>query len=160
MAEARRSGGGVARLALLVAIVALAVAWAAYRRQGGELRTLWGDLTGGAGEQATVTAGKGNEDIRSWLTRAQARLERRRTDVAGERNLEEVRKDVADLRAKLERAYRNSSVAAKERWRDLDGDLERLEGQLKEGGSKALTTLDAALEKIRRAAGEEKEGQR
>lgn len=155
MAEPRRSGGGVARLALLVAIVALAVAWAAYRRQGGELRTLWSDLTRGASERVRATADAGDEDLRTWLERAQERLERRRTEVAGERNLEQVREDVADLRARLERASRDSGEVAKKRWRNLDADLERLEGQLKEGGSKALATLDAALEKIRREAGAE-----
>jgi ElaB/YqjD/DUF883 family membrane-anchored ribosome-binding protein len=160
MAEARRSGGGAGRLALLVAIVALAVAWAAYRRQGGELRTLWSDLARGSGERARVAADSGEDDIRSWLTRAQARLERRRTDVAGERNLDQVREDVADLRAKLERAYGDSGEVARKRWRDLDGDLGRLEGQLKEGGSKAVATLDAVVEKIRRVAEEEEEEER
>lgn len=154
MAEARRSGGGVARLALVLAILALLVAWAAYRRQGGELRTLWPDLTGGAGDRVRVTGGSADEDLRTWLRNAQAKLEQRRGEVAGERNLEDVREDVAEIREKLERAYREGGAGARERWRELDGDLERLQGQLKEGGSKALAAFDSALAKLRSEVGE------
>ncbi len=155
MAEAKRSGGA-SRLALILAILALAVAWAAYRREGGELKTLWQDLTRGAGgERVRVTGGSADEDLRTWLRNAQAKLERRRGEVAGERNLDDVRRDVAEIREKLESAYREGGSGARERWRELDGDLERLQGQLKEGGSKALAALDSALAKIRREAGEE-----
>lgn len=157
MAEARRSGGGVARLALLVAILALAVAWAAYRREGGELRTLWQDLTRGGGDRVRVTAGSDHEDLQTWLARTEARLEQRRPEVAGERNLRQVQEEVAQLRKNLRHAYRNASGEAKERWRLLDKDLGRLGDQLKEGGSKALATLDSAVAKIRKEAGEEDE---
>jgi len=154
---ARESGGGVGRLALLLAIVALLVAWAAYRREGGELRTLWADLSGGAGEKVRVNAGP---DLQEWLARAKARLERRRADVAGQRNLEQVRKDVADLREKLKRSYRGAEPETQERWKSVDTDLERLQAELKAESSKALAELDATLEKIKREMAEEKEGQR
>jgi hypothetical protein len=148
MAAERRGGGGAGRLALILAILALVLAWAAYRRTGGELRTLWQDLAPSGGERVRITAGSEEEDLRTWLAQARARLERRRAEVAGERNLREVREEVAELRESLRR-YRDTGTKAKERWRELDADLERLEGQLKEGGSKALATLDSALKKIR-----------
>ncbi len=160
MAEAR-GGGGVARLALLLAILALAVAWAAYRREGGELRTLWGDLTRGAGGRERVTADSDGEDFRTWLKRAQERLQSRRGDVEKERNLQEVGKDVADIRENLQRTYRDASTESKERWKSLDSDLERLEAELKAKNSKALAELDATLEKMRREmAAKKEEGQR
>ena len=145
----------MARLALLLAILALAVAWAAYRREGGELRTLWRDLTRGSDGRVNITSDS-DGDLRTWLAETQARLEKRRPEVAGERNLRQVREDVAKARKNLERAYRNASSGAKERWRSMDADLERLEGQLKEGGSKALATLDEALGKIRKEEEREK----
>ncbi|HEV8579752.1 MAG TPA: hypothetical protein VGX68_11815 [Thermoanaerobaculia bacterium] len=156
MADTRRSGSGVARLALILAILALAVAWAAYRRQGGELRTLWRDLTRGSDGRVHITS-DADGDLRTWLAETQARLEKRRPEVAGERNLQQVREDVAKARKNLERAYRNASAGAKERWKSLDADLERLETQLKEGGSKALATLDLALAKLKKEAGREEE---
>jgi len=157
MAEAKQSGGCVARLALIVALLALAVAWVAYRRQGGEMKTLWRDLTGGAGDRVRITAGTEGEDLRSWLARAQDRLERRRPEVAGERDLRQVREDVAEIRKNLERAYRDAGTEAKGRWRSLDADLERLEAQLRKGGTKALATLDSALAKIKAETGKEED---
>src|SRR5215216_6621682 len=97
--QKKSGGGGVARLALIVAILALAVAWAAYRRQGGELGTLWNDLTRGAGDRVHVSLGGGSEEVerQSELARARARLLGRRAEVAGERNLQQVREEVAEV---------------------------------------------------------------
>ncbi len=90
----RSEGGGcVARLALILAIVALVFSWAAYRRAGGQLTEIWSDVTRGA----------------------------------------------ADFRVG---SPEDKSTANK----------------LKQGGAKALSTLDSAVEKIRHAAGEEKKG--
>ena len=142
------SGGGAGRLALILAVLALLVAVAAYRREGGELKTLWRDLTGDAGGRVRITEGT-NGDFSTWLARAKERLERHRPEVAGGHNLEQVRDDVADLRAKLERAYRDSGSTAKEKGKSVDADLERLEAQLKEKSDKALAELDATLAKIK-----------
>ena len=154
----KKSSSGAGRLALILSILALLVAWTAYRRAGGELGTLWGDLTGlkGGGVRANLDKGSDAIERQSELAQAQTRLLARRAEVAGERNLEQVRQEVSEIRADLERSYRNASAGAKKRWQDLDRDLERLQGQLREGGSKALDTLDSALAKIRKAAGEEK----
>ena len=154
----KKSGGGAGRLALILSILALLVAWAAYRRAGGEIGTLWGDLTGLKGGGVRVSLDKGSDAVerQSELAQAQTRLLARRAEVAGERNLEQVRQEVTEIRASLERSYRNASAGAKEHWEDLDADLERLQGQLRQGGSKALDTLDSALAKIRDEAGEEK----
>jgi multidrug resistance efflux pump len=130
----------MARLALIVAILALILAWAAYRRTGGELKDLTGSLAG----DATAAL-----DRQTDLAQARARLLGRRAEVAGHRNLDQVRQDVAEIRAKLEGAYDDAGAGAKARWRALDAELERLQAQLKEGGSKAVGTLDSALEKIR-----------
>jgi DNA anti-recombination protein RmuC len=159
---AERSGGGVARLALLVAILALAIAWAAYRREGGEVRTLWSDLTRGTDERARVVATDSDgEDFRAWLKRARERLQSRRSDVEKERNLQEVRKDVADIRENLQRTYRDASAESKERWKSMDSNLQRLQTELEEKSSKMLEELDATLEKMKREMAEEKEdGQR
>ena len=80
--------------------------------------------------------------------------------MAADRNLDQVRRDVADIRARLERSFANAGAVTKDRWRGLDGDLDRLETQLKDGGSKALSTLDSALEKIRRQTGEDGKDER
>lgn len=147
----KQSGGnGVAWLALLVALAALILAWGAYQRTGGELRDLW---SGGAHDV-------NNADWRIDLAAARDRLLSHRPEVAGERNLQQVREDVAELRADLERTYEDAGSEAREGWRELDADLERLEGQLKDGSSKALDTLDSALAKLRVGDREEEDGRR
>jgi len=150
----REGGGCVGWLALLLAGVALLVAWAAYKRTGGEIGTVLKD----AGVQSRGPAGA-DSDLAEWqedLAQARDRLLGRRAEVAGDRNLEQVRRDVEQVRASLEQAYHKAG-AAKEQWKDLDADLERLEKQLKDGGSKALATLDQALSKLRDATSPKKD---
>jgi hypothetical protein len=60
-----------------------------------------------------------------------------------------VRRDVAEIRANLERAYRGAGEQARERWRSLDAEMEELEAQLQQGNSRAKETLDSLLEKMR-----------
>lgn len=145
----KKSGGnGVAWLALLLALAALLLAWGAYKRTGGELRDLLSDVT-------PAGAPKGID-----LSEVRARLQRHRPEVEGQRNLQRVRDDVAEIRANLERTYRDAGAGAREKWRDLDADLERLEGQLKDGSSKAVDSLDSALAKLRVGAREEDDGRR
>jgi chromosome segregation ATPase len=150
----REGGGCVGWLALLLAAVALVVAWAAYKRTGGEIGYVLKD----AGVESRGVAGA-DSDLGEWredLVQARDRLLGRRAEVAGDRNLEQVRQDVEQVRASLEQAYRKAG-AAQEQWQDLDADLARLEGQLKEGGAKALSTLDQALAKLRDDASPKKD---
>lgn len=150
----KKSGGnGVAWLALLLAIAALLLAWSAYKRTGGELRDLWGDVHS---EGRPATEG----DWRADLAASRDRLLSHRPEVAGERNLQQVREDVAEMRADLERTYRNADAGVREQWRDLDAELERLQAQLKDGGSKAVDTLDSLLVKLRVRPVEEEDGRR
>lgn len=156
----KREGGGgcVGLLALLLAALALLVAWAAYKRTGGELGTVLKD----AGVESRGPAGA-DSDLAEWredLAQARDRLLGRRAEVAGDRNLDQVRRDVEQVRTSLEQAYRTAgdkAGAAKEQWKDLDADLQRLEGQLKDGGSKALSTLDSAISKLRDATSSKKD---
>src|SRR5882724_291801 len=144
----REGGGCIGWLALLLATLALLVAWAAFKRTGGEIGTVLKD----AGVQSRGPAGA-DSDLAEWqedLAQARDRLLGRRAEVAGDRNLEQVRRDVEQVRASLEQAYHKAG-AAKEQWKDLDANLERLETQLKDGGTKALATLDQALSKLREA---------
>jgi hypothetical protein len=152
----------MARLALLVAIVALIFSWASYRRAGGQLKDVWTDATRGTDLHIGSAEGSGDSgpaaalDRQADLLRAQGRLLQHRAEVAKDRNLAQVERDVAEIRRSLETSYRNAGEVAKGRWRGLDGDLDRLEVELRQGGSKALASLDAAVSKIRDAAGEEK----
>jgi hypothetical protein len=128
-------GGGVAWLALIVSLVALFFSWKAYERSGGRLDLL----------DREVSVGTEAPDWREALAHARERLAEQR-DELDSGNLDKVREDVARIRQSLERA----GAGARREWRDLDADLERLEGQLREGSSRARETLDSALEKIRR----------
>jgi hypothetical protein len=122
-------GGGVAWLALIVSLAALFFSWKAYERSGGRLDLLHREVS--VGEEAPP-------DWRQALERARESLAEQRDELeAG---------DVARIRKSLERA----GTGARRGWRDLDADLERLEGQLRQGSSRARETLDSALEKIRR----------
>jgi hypothetical protein len=149
----------MARLAFLMALAALVLSWAAYRRSGGELKDIVNDATRGvAGLHlgSLVEGGQEGLDHQADLAKAQSQLLQHRAEVAGDKNLAQVERDVADVRRSLERSYQNASEVAKGRWRGLDSELSRLEAQLRQGGSKALASLDAAVSKIRDAAGEEK----
>jgi hypothetical protein len=154
----------MARLALLTAVLALILSWAAYRRAGGQLKDVWTDATRGADLHVGNSEGTGDGgptaalDRQADLLKAQARLLQHRAEVAGDRNLAQVERDVAEVRQNLERSYQNAGSSAKERWQGVDAELDRLEAQLRQGGSKALASLDAAVSRLRDEAGEEKKG--
>lgn len=140
------SGRGLAALALVVALAALFVAWSAYKRTGGSLDQLVRMRAGVPGEPAAGAAG-----WRGDLERARERLLRRRSDVEEERNLEQVRREVAEIRQSLERSFAGAGEQARQRWRAMDAELERLEAQLDAGGSRAKETLDSLLARMREA---------
>jgi ElaB/YqjD/DUF883 family membrane-anchored ribosome-binding protein len=145
--SSRGSGGGgcLGVLALLVSLTALFVAWSAYQRTGGT----FGQLTRGV-KSFDRSFDIGDTDWRGALSKARERLQEHRPEVEDRRNLEQVRRDVAQIRESLEHAFHGTGTEAKEKWRGLDGDMQRLEAQLREGGSKARATLDEVLEKMKR----------
>jgi hypothetical protein len=150
MAWGKSKGGGgggcVSWLALMVALAALFLAWSAYRRTGGT----FDEVTENVRNLDRTFKVDADGDWRSALDKARERLQGHRSEVEGERNLEQVRRDVEQIRQSLSRAFQGTGEVAKGRWRDVDGDLERLQAQLREGGSRALATLDGALEKMKR----------
>jgi len=147
------SSGCVSWLALLVAVAALVLAWMAYQRSGGDLTSLvpsgavhgrvpWeragdslGDAAASLGKQADLVA-------------ARTRLLARRNEVAAERNLEQVEKEVEGVRGRLAHTFGNASAEARAGWQEVDGELRRLEAQLREGGRGALETLDSVLRRL------------
>ncbi|HYO13138.1 MAG TPA: hypothetical protein VE685_08095 [Thermoanaerobaculia bacterium] len=143
-------GGGVAWLALIVAILALILAWSAYRRTGGDLDSLVQDVSEDAGRRVRGAAEEGTDAVgrQAELAEARARLLGHRAEVEADRNLQKVREDVAEIREDLELSYRNAGEGAKARWRNVDAELERLEARLREGSARAVDSLDAAVEKI------------
>lgn len=147
MAWGKKSGGGggVAWLALLVALAALFLSWKAYERSGGRLED---DLAFVSPESEPVGSVE-NGNWRDDLARARERLLERRDEVESEEDLAGVQRDVARIRESLERSFEGGGAEAREGWRELDADLERLQGQLKERSSRALETLDRTVEKMK-----------
>ena len=133
MAWGNRNGGGrgIAWLALLVSLAALFLSWKAYERTGGRLEDLDTEVSVGEPEPASW---------REELTRARERLTK------GDLEPEEV----ARMRESLARSFRDANEDVRRGWRELDSDLERLQGQLREGSSRAKETLDSAVEKMKR----------
>jgi hypothetical protein len=161
MAWGKRSsdgGGCLGKLALVLALLALALAWMAYKRTGGSLDTLlkspWGDVRGalGPGEEASESEDRGFD----LIAEARARLQARRGEVAAERNLKEVGADVEKIREDLRRTYEGASASTRERWRQVDGDLERLGAQVRQGSRQAVETLDSTVERLKRWRGDER----
>ena len=130
----------MAWLALLVALAALFLSWKAYERSGGTLKDDLAFLD-------TETEASG--DWRDDLARARERLLERRDEVESEEDLAGVQRDVARIRESLERSFKGGGAEAREGWRELDADLERLQDQLRERSSRALETLDSAVEKMK-----------
>ncbi len=133
MAWGNRNGGGrgIAWLALLVSLAALFLSWKAYERTGGRLQDLDTEVSVGEPEPA---------DWREELSQARERLAK------GDLEPEEV----ARMRESLSRSFRDANEDVRRGWRELDSDLERLQGQLHQKSSKAKETLDSAVEKMKR----------
>jgi hypothetical protein len=143
--------GGPAWLALIVALAALWIAGSAYKRTGGTLDTL---LTLPAPERNAGNAGTMEADRGGWrdaLERARERLLDRRDDVGQDRNRNQVQREVAEIRAALERAYRDAGEGAGDTWRDIDAQLGRLEDQVRDGSAKAKGTMEDLLAKMKDA---------
>ena len=146
-------GGGPAWLALLVALVALWIAWSAYRRTGGSFDTLVANPIAAEPASAPPAEAEGG-DWRAALDRARERLLSRRDEVQQDRDLESVQRDIAEIRASLERAYHGAGDKAEEirdKWEDLDAELERLSGQLREGSERAKKTIDDLTRRMKEA---------
>lgn len=144
----KSGGGGPAWLALLVALVALWIAWSAYRRTGGSFDTLVANPLEAPKAELPAEAEEG--DWRAALDRARERLLSRRDEVEQDRDLEAVQRDIAEIRAALEKAWRGAGEA-KEKWQDLDAELERLQRQVRDGSAKAKETLDGLVQKMKEA---------
>lgn len=148
----KKGGGGPAWLALIVALVALWIAWSAYRRTGGSLDTLVANPI--EAPKADLPAEAEEGDWRAALDRARERLLSRRDEIQQDRDLEAVQRDIAEIRAALERAYHGAGDKAEEvrdKWQDLDAELERLQGQLREGSERAKKTLDDLTQRMKDA---------
>jgi hypothetical protein len=153
------SVGCVAGLALLVAVAALLLAWSAYRRTGGRLDQLSVDIDpiadaadrpAGAVRDA-LDQGRRQVERQTALAQAEARLMALRGEAESGRGLAAVEREVARVRGDLARAFAGAGDAAGRRWHDLDNDLEKLDQQLHEGGSRAAAALDHTVERIRAA---------
>jgi hypothetical protein len=159
MAWGKKSGGGggcVSWLALLVAMAALFLAWRAYERTGGDLQEVLRTPLGESAQESAGSAGTGSADDAGRQTDlARTRLLARRTEVEARRNLRQVQEEVAEIRDNLQEAYRGAGAQARESWRELDADLQRLQGQLREGSDRAVETLDSTLDKMRRLGRED-----
>lgn len=161
MAWGKRSDGGgcLGKLALVLALLALALAWMAYRRTGGNLDTLlkqpWEEARGSLGVEEERAARDEDEGI-DLIAEARARLLERRGEVAGERNLKQVGADIQKIREDLRQTYEGASASTRERWRQVDGDLERLEAQVRQGSRQAVQTLDSTVERLKRWGGDER----
>lgn len=143
-------GGCLSGLALLAAGAALFVSWTAYRRTGGDLDQLLG--RGGkplAEAQKTLDTGSWEAGRQAYLAQAKVRLLAQRAEIAANRNLDQARREVEDIRSQLNRAFKGAGAEARARWGTLDDDLARLEAQLREGSAKAVSSLDEALAKLR-----------
>ncbi|HEX3529913.1 MAG TPA: hypothetical protein VH988_22865 [Thermoanaerobaculia bacterium] len=150
MAWGRDRGGGgggcLSMLALVVALAALFVAWSAYKRTGGTVNQLTRGVVK-VGDAGTIDLD--NADWRGALDKAREKLQEHRSEVESQHNLEQVNRDIAQIRENLERAVHGSGGEAKEKWRSVDGDLDHLQQQLREGGAKAKAALDEVLAKMK-----------
>ena len=152
--------GCVAWLALLLSLAALVLAWAAFRHSGGRLDALLDErgaaLDGMVGLGAARDAVGRGERAARWraaLAAAETRLEGRRAELEARRDLAGARQEIDSVRRDLARAFADAGAAARSRWQTLDGDLDRLDRQLRDGSSQALSTLDGVVERIRNALG-------
>jgi hypothetical protein len=167
-AERGSAGAGcIAWLALLLAAVALAVAWLAFQRTGGRLQDLQhvgGEAVAGAAERPLARArdalglGGLEAERRTALAEAEARLAARRAELQANLGYAAARHEVESVRRDLARTFDNAGTAARLRWQELDGDLARLDQQLRERSSHAVATLDEVISRLRSVLGGGEEG--
>ncbi|HEX2223466.1 MAG TPA: hypothetical protein VHN15_04585 [Thermoanaerobaculia bacterium] len=132
------------RLALVVALVALALAWLAYLRTGGSLETLVNQPWRAGSTEAEAPAG-----WRARLAEARERLLENRGEVQAERNLDQVREDIESIRRDLRASFDGASETTLERWRQVDAELEQLQRQVRDGSNQAVQTLDSVADRLR-----------
>jgi hypothetical protein len=147
MARGEGGGSGTARLALVLSIIALVLAWQAYRRTGGTLPGVDQPIVHTWDKQEAEAAAA---EARDRLLDLRARL-----DARG--NVDQLQRDLADLRRDLERSFEGAGKEASERWKEADRSLARLDERLDQGGEQAREALDQALTRLREAGGTQAE---
>jgi hypothetical protein len=103
------------------------------------------------GSTAPPAEAEGGSDWRAALDRARERLLNRRDEVQEDRDLEAVQRDIADIRANLEKAWHGAGEA-QEKWQEIDSDLDRLQAQLREKSGQARETLDGLVRRMKEAS--------
>jgi sensor histidine kinase regulating citrate/malate metabolism len=89
------------------------------------------------------------EEERAQRDEVRRRLEETRRQVAAGVNPQEIRGEVADIRAEVRRYSALARAEMRESWRSVDSDLEKIQGQLEEGSLEVLSTVDALTERLR-----------
>ncbi len=140
----RTTNSTVAWLALIVAIIALLFAVAAFNRTNQH-------LVADDDNEVTEDTQESEVDVVAARREAADRLTSIRTEVETDKRYDEAADEVAEIRANLRETYADASADAQEEWRDMEPELEALEQQLRDKSADALGGL-ASL--IRALAGE------
>lgn len=141
MEEKRTSTGMISVLALIIAILALVLAWISYNKTGVDLERKLNQEVQELQREARI-------ELVQLETRV--RLLSLRAEVLAAESYEGLAEEAVDIRNNLNRAYDNASVEARQEIQELDRQLETLESELRTDSANAVETIQAALEILER----------
>ncbi len=140
----RNLNTGVSWLALIIAVIALFFATAAFNRSGEDIQAVFQQESRRTVREAQETAGQ--IEARA---RAEASLREIREDIETGTVGDQTTAQLEDVREDLENAYAEADSEVKAGWQDLDNNLSQLETQLRQNTASALATLEQALASLR-----------
>jgi len=129
-------------MALLLSIISLILAWAAYNRAGRDL-----------GQQAVDQTVNVQQEIRQQvaIAEARARLSILQGRINAGLNREEAAREVTSIRNDLRDTFQNVTGEARANWQRIDTDLGRLETGVRQGSADALQTLENVVRELKNA---------
>ncbi|MFH0891652.1 MAG: hypothetical protein V1867_02630 [Candidatus Falkowbacteria bacterium] len=127
-------------LALISALAALGFSWlnfTGYRNYGAAIEGL-NEI------QREVTTEKADLDARSRLLTLKTRI------MSGE-DYSQIAQEAEVVRGNLKEAYSEASSAARERWREIDGNFEAFQEDLRNESVGSIQSLQNALESLQKS---------
>lgn len=152
--ENKNSNNSVIWLVLILAIIGIMIAWAAFNRSGEDLLPTAADEANEAAEEserAVAEIEEETEEAAAEAARASARIEARADLVALRARLEaeegyaDAVAEVQEIEADLDQAYANASAEAREEYAEIKTELGVIEDKLRDGTGDVLEFIAGTI---------------
>jgi DNA anti-recombination protein RmuC len=131
----------IAWIGLVIAIIALVIAWTAYNRSGADLE---------AEVQRNIDQAVTEMNLRLARFEAAAELATLEARQDLRQNYAQLEQEIAQTRQDLRVAYQNAQREASQEWQEIERDFMEVERNVREGTANALDSLRALIANLRR----------